>query len=171
MSPILVFIDFDGVIHPIRGSSRSVMDPLGDWRKGDWGHVKSLASVLADFPETRAVVSSHWRLFYPLEDLARMLAPIRVFDATGPDGYTRYREIADYMIGCVTPWLAIDDNDEMWPDDERWRLVLCKPWLGLDEESRLQELRQKLDIVRRAESLGQVQREMAEAFPTGVDRS
>lgn len=163
MSPILVFIDFDGVIHPIRSSARSVMDPLGDWRQGDWGHVLSLAAVLAAFPESRAVVSSHWRFFYPKEDIARMLHPIKVFDTTGPDGHTRYREIADYMLGSKTPWLAIDDNDDMWPDEERWRLVHCKPWVGLDDPTRLFELRCKLEIVRSAVDIDEVRRRMAEA--------
>jgi hypothetical protein len=163
VNPILVFIDFDGVIHPIRGGRPSVLDPLGDWRKGDWSHVKPLAAVLADFPESRAVASSHWRLFFPIEDIRQMLHPIRVFDTTGPDGYTRYREIADFMTGSSTCWLAIDDcPDGMWPDEERWRLIECKPWLGLGDPTHLEELRAKLEICRSSADIDEVKRRVAE---------
>lgn len=166
MTPILVFIDFDGVLLPIRGS-RIVTDALVHSCESDWRHVASLAMVLHEYPESRVVVSSHWRLFYSREELERVLAPMKVYDISGPEGYTRYREIADYAqrVQGEPCWIALDDNSDMWPECELWRLVRCQPWRGLDDPTRLMELRTKLEIVRRASDLGEVRRRMFDAFP------
>ena len=55
----------------------------------------------------------------------------------------RHRQIKEYIDRHdVTDWLAIDDNDQGWPDDQRDRLVFCEDdYLGISHP----ETRRRLD--------------------------
>lgn len=52
-----------------------------------------------------------------------------------------------------TAWLALDDDDTFWLDEERWRLILRASHVGLEDDGRLTELRRKLLAIRSAGTL------------------
>jgi len=60
-------------------------------------------------------------------------------DAVQPD-----RHLLE-SVGISVPWLAIDDDDEGWPDDQREHLVLTDSMQGLSKPGVLDELINKLE--------------------------
>ena len=56
ITPVYVFLDFDGVTHP--------------WSQAeDFRCLPVLEAVLRDYPETRVVISSDWRTLFSLPKL------------------------------------------------------------------------------------------------------
>lgn len=105
--PFILFLDFDGVLHPrCTGTMR---------------YAPQLEALLADFPNVRVVVTSTWRLSHDLEDLrgwfSRAFAP-RVIDVTpylGEGAGVRQREIEQWLQAhAVRGWLAVDDEAQLF---------------------------------------------------------
>jgi hypothetical protein len=73
--PQLLFLDFDGVLHPVGERAfdenfRLIANPgLFVWRP-------ILEQILVPFPSVRIVVSSDWRRLFDDENLIRLLGPL-----------------------------------------------------------------------------------------------
>lgn len=142
--PVILFLDVDGVLHPLLGHERQPLSCL-----------PRLANVLQDFPEVLIVVSSTWRLTRSLEDM-RAIFPVdlrdRVIGATAVPGYeprpgARQYEALTWLDGYdqAAQWVALDDYAPHYFSLSR--LVLCDHATGFaDAEER--QLRQRLEQIR-----------------------
>ena len=84
-----LFLDFDGVLHPMSASGSELFQNL-------W-----VIEQLADQPNFGIVISSSWRFHYPLQALVENLGRLRtiVRGTTGDaviDKHARYKEILSY---------------------------------------------------------------------------
>ncbi len=134
--PIIVFLDFDGVLHP---------------RVGGGGFSDSCISALAEAIESfeiAIVISSSWRLTCHMEELKTLLQalgkPVIGKTPESPAGieHKRYEEICAYLDrnGLDAVWLAIDDARHFFPAGTP--LFLTDPETGFTDAdiSRLQRL-------------------------------
>lgn len=138
----ILFLDFDGVLHPDRAS----VDRF-------FCHLELLEKWLRDRPDVEVVISSSWREAHPIEELRGFFSEDvrpRILGATPNlkhDDWEQYdcevpptrfeRELE------VTRWLA--ESDEPWRpwaalDDQAWlykpfnsRIVLCDREVGLTQ--------------------------------------
>lgn len=113
---MILFLDFDGVLHP---------EPCFD-RANLFCFLPRLEGVLNDFPNVRLVISSTWRENRPLETLRSFFSAAnrdRIIDVTPswrehPElleviGYQRQTEIEAWLRNSNEPWrswVAIDDK-------------------------------------------------------------
>ena len=126
---MLLFLDFDGVLHPALGS-----------RASEFCRRPQLEAVLRGAPGVRIVVSSTWREVFGLAELrSRFSADIaaRIVGATPVlPGRSRHAEIMDYLQRHArhdTQWVALDDTPEAFPRGCPY-LIRCDPRSGLTEE-------------------------------------
>lgn len=155
----VVYLDFDGVLHP-----------EDVWRRPGWGpyvatppghrlfeHAELLAESLEPFPDVRIVLSTSWvRVYHSVFKVARRLPDAlrtRVVGATFheemqadlfqqmPRGIQVW---ADVRRRLPTAWLALDDDDVDWPTVCRDCLVHTHPVLGISAPQVLAELQEKL---------------------------
>jgi hypothetical protein len=137
----VVFLDFDGVVAPIRQ-----WDRYGDVEPAC---VQVLNEIVAR-GEADVVVSSTWRYGKTVAELQAMLDAAgfagRVLDATpvGEAGATRGDEIAAWLAAHPVPgYVIIDDHVDMGA--LRTHLVLTQPARGL----RAEDAARALAILRR----------------------
>ena len=143
--PTILFLDFDGVLHPIGGD----VAPLE--------YAPLLIAALEPHPAVEIVLSTSWVPVFGLDGTRDMLPAElrqRVVDATYDPLYmlraewsslTRYAQIAHYVKRrSVTRWLAIDDDAEGWPAEFRKSLVRTSGLLGLAHPDVVPELADKL---------------------------
>lgn len=145
---MLIFIDFDGVLHPTPCFQDNVLCRL-----------ENLELVLREFPEIELVISSSWRDHYSLPELCDMFSPdidARVVSVTPsikttppgwmpPDAtaYERQFEI-EHWLGQNRPqgtkWLAIDDQSHLFKEGCQ-NLLLIDPTKGFwtSDQPRLRE--------------------------------
>lgn|SRR2546427_8100066 len=161
MSRTVVFVDFDGVLHPDRVYISNRGRPIlrGDGQLFMWS--QHLVDVLDDHQDVRIVLSTSWARMKSYSYARRQLPQSirdRVFAATWHsamnneqagrtiwDMSTRYQQIARFaQRASITDWFAIDDDDDGWPEQQRQRLVHTDPDLGLSDERVREELRSKL---------------------------
>lgn len=153
---MILFLDFDGVLHPENLSSRQ---PL-------LSQLPALEGVLREFPVVEVVISSTWRLKWSDSNLATIemrkhfspnIAPrvvgvtprhIDLDNRSTPDGlslYHRHWEIEMWLRTNRppgTPWLALDDRAYLFKPFLK-NLLEIDPTTGLTTED-LQELRRRL---------------------------
>ncbi len=126
-----LFLDFDGVFHPIGAGVQHFQAPC----------VQLFSEVLRMCPGVPIVVSSTWRCAHSLEEL-RGFFPEDVgtrMVGTTPEllvgeGYYRYKEIKLYLEKHASPdapWVALDDNREMFPPACDGTLVITDSGTGL----------------------------------------
>jgi hypothetical protein len=133
VSAPLLFLDFDGVLHPLRSgeAGRFVCMPAFEaWARAH--------------PAIEIVISSTRRQIFPFETIRRFFSsdirgriigvtPIVVVEAE----YKRHREIGIWLHKNqrdAAPWLALDDSEDRFPPGCP-NLVLCDPARGFDEET------------------------------------
>lgn len=160
---MLLFLDFDGVLHPSSVFLRNGRPRLENGGGGElfmWAPL--LESALEGHP-VRIVISSNWPRYRGFsrardalpEGLRRLVIGSthhsdRDFRAWY-DTATRYEQISRYLARAqVTDWLAIDDlheGDELddWPLAERHRLILTNPHLGISDGATAAALAEALD--------------------------
>jgi len=100
------------------------------------------ASWLSDSRHYEAVVSQ-----LPVELKKRVLGSTydQKIDPYQWVGMTKYEQILSYVERHpYIDWIAIDDNDEGWPEDMRNHLVLSDEEYGLNVPSVIEDLRSKL---------------------------
>ncbi|WP_430292802.1 HAD domain-containing protein [Pseudomonas sp. B1-22] len=161
---MILFLDFDGVLHPdavyLRGTRRIELRAAGELFM--WA--PQLIEALATHHDIRIVLSTSWvrNLGY---QKARKVLPAelggRVIGATWHsamnqgwpdyipwDHQTRYEQIAAWLARRLehSPWLAIDDDAEGWPDCLHKHLVLTDPRCGLSAPEALADLISKLQL-------------------------
>lgn len=153
---MILFLDFDGVLHPDavhleRG--RPVLRAEGELFM--WvGH---LVEALANHPDVRIVLSTSWARelrFTRARDRLPAELRSRVIGATWHSGMatdadhrplgretwwdsaTRYQQIRRYVDRAgLTDWIAVDDHPEGWADADRDKLVATDSNLGLSAPS------------------------------------
>ena len=128
----IVFLDFDGVLHPGTVSREEHFICLPRFER-----------VVREFDHARIVVSSSWRCFYTLAQMAehfsadirpRIVGATPIIEPHVP--HTRHDEIQLYLTGLSRThgsWIAIDDNPAEFPQGCR-NLLLCNPSCGFDNE-------------------------------------
>ncbi|MFG6468408.1 HAD domain-containing protein [Roseateles sp. BYS87W] len=141
--PPLVFLDFDGVLHP----NQTTPDQRFE-------HVDVLMDLLDEHPEAELVVSSSWRFHFGWDDL---LAEVpsrlakRLVTATGPalpGRFQRHAEIKNFLGRLevdgqgVRPWRALDDCAWEFPSNCT-ELIACDGARGV-QEGELYELQEWL---------------------------
>lgn len=160
---VILFLDFDGVLHPdaafrtkrgieLRAPGKLMM------------HAEILQNILRDFPHLKISLSTSWVRMLGYQR-ARAALPASLQDrtvsatwhsrmrSTARDGYdlfTRYEQICGAVTRAgITRWVAIDDDPDLsWPEHDD-RLVRCEPSLGLGNEQTQLELRAKLQLLFR----------------------
>lgn len=134
MARTILFLDFDGVLHPAGGIS-----PARRFER-----LPLLEALLfePDCAHVEIVISSTWREAMPLARLRGLFPESlrgRVVDGTpqldDPDvEHPRYREIRAWLNRNpgIAAWAALDDSIAQFPEDKRERAVFTDPATGLD---------------------------------------
>ncbi|MFZ4538201.1 HAD domain-containing protein [Propionivibrio sp.] len=162
---MILFLDFDGVLHPdaaylVRG--RPELRAEGSLFM--WAPL--LADVLADFPKVRIVLSTSWARelrFARARDYLPESLRTRVIGATWHSGMnqnmegfgqlritwwdsaTRYQQIRRYVDRAkLSDWVAIDDQPEGWADADGDHLIQTDGNLGLSEPGVFEKLEARL---------------------------
>ena len=150
---MILFLDFDGVLHP----ARAYMGRDGPALRGDgslfmWAD--GLIELLAEHRHVQIVLSTSWARHLPFE-LVRDFLPVslrrRVVGSTwhriqtDPDfsrglqlsywrDASRYQQVKRWVnIHRLRCWVAIDDNAEGWDLSDRARLVQTDAETGLSD--------------------------------------
>ena len=143
---MILFLDFDGVLHPDAAfRTKRGIELRGEGELFMW--VPILEKLLAECPQIKIVLSTSWVRQLNFRRAKKRLPESvqdRVIGATyhsstesGPDAApwmerTRWQQIAGYVARHkVQDWIALDDDDAGWPDDQRHRLLYCDPQTGL----------------------------------------
>lgn len=150
--PPLVFLDFDGVLHPNQATPEQRFQ-----------HVDALMDLLDEHPEAELVVSSSWRFHFSWEELQaevphRLAA--RLTAATGqalPGRIQRHAEVSAFVRRLeaegqgARPWCALDDCSWEFPPDCD-ELIACDGARGIQEPElcRLQGWLSQLGSCRKA---------------------
>ncbi len=125
ITPIL-FLDFDGVMHP------------ASYSKGRQGFCYSpwLEAVIAKHP-LRIVVSSSWRHHYPMDQILRLMPKALARNVVGSTGdahigpWARFHEIKAWLAkhDPLADWRAADDAVFEFPKPCP-ELIACDPQHG-----------------------------------------
>jgi hypothetical protein len=155
----VLFLDFDGVLHPEDVRRRAGKGPYIATPSGHvlFEHAPLLAAVLRPYPDIRIVLSTSWvRWYRSVHRVARKLPPelkARVVGATyhqhmeeesfrqAPRGMQIW---ADVLRRKPAAWLALDDDYLHWPTWCREQLVRTDEVLGISAPQVLDELKAKL---------------------------
>lgn len=139
----LLFLDIDGVLHPVETDY--------SFSSRFFSHLPRLEALLREFESVDVVISSDWRLAESIEQLQRYFsADIRhriigatpQIDSNATVHHRRQLEIQAWLDGngrSEAEWIALDD----WPSSFEAgfaRLVLTDPTRAFDQDS-FQELR------------------------------
>lgn len=165
---MIVFLDFDGVLHPdaaylVKG--RPELRAAGTLFM--WAPI--LEEALAPYPDTKIVLSTSWvrvlksfsrvRAYLPVALQARVIGATwhsamarhhegsHRIDGNWFSEMSRYAQIARYISRAglrAEHWLAIDDDCEGWPSELRDRLVETDGALGLSSTAAQSELAERL---------------------------
>ena len=146
----ILFLDFDGVLHPDRYSLSS-HDPDRVFRNNEiFSQAPVLAGLMADFP-CQIVISSSWRFSYNLDEMKDKLPKVISKNVIGVTGdayigpYPRFNEIQEYLLSrnkSLYGWRALDDSKIEFPNGCT-DLILCDPNTGLASKQ-IQELKKWL---------------------------
>jgi hypothetical protein len=138
---MLLFLDFDGVLHPVRSNGL-----------GFFCRLELLETTLARYPDVQIIISSSWREAYPGGVLSDMLGRLgsRFIGLTPVLGESRYSEILKVMEAHPNiPYVILDDDPSLFPTDCQ-ELLLCDPLIGFDERA-VEELERRIQSARRFE--------------------
>lgn len=168
---MILFLDFDGVLHPdaaflVKG--RPTLKAEGELFM--WAPL--LIKTLSDFPEVQIVLSTSWarelsfsraRRWLPEELAARVIGSTwhsaMLFKredfrslSTWWDEATRYQQIKRYAGRAgLSDWVAIDDQPEGWGADDLDKLVHTNSNTGLSDPAVLTLLAARLEGFRKSE--------------------
>ncbi|GGP22104.1 HAD domain-containing protein [Silvimonas iriomotensis] len=154
-----LYLDFDGVLHPYC----VYRTPNGLELRAEgylFMHAPVLETVLNSTPnQVDIVLSTTWAFHLGLEEAARQLPPTiqsRVIGSTWEPAVEEYDPFSWRMLSRfdqiarhaarhgISPWVALDDDNDRWPEDEYASLILCHRMLGLGVEATQVELARKL---------------------------
>lgn len=134
----LIFLDYDGVLHPIEAHHSRLFESADD-----------LNFLLLPYPAVRLILSTSWVEWFGYERAKSSLPePLRsrVIGTTVQDGSPRAREIvAEVKRRNPIAWLAIDDNArDGWPIELENNRFDTDPRKGLACRRRRQSLQIRL---------------------------
>ena len=143
----ILFLDFDGVLHPDAVYlTRRGVELRAEGELFMWAPI--LEKLLAECPQIQVVLSTSWARNLGFREAKKRLpesVQARVIGATWHSGeakgwpdqihwdvLSRYGQIARYCARAgLKHWLALDDDDRDWPEDQRHHLLFCDPQTGL----------------------------------------
>jgi hypothetical protein len=158
----ILFLDFDGVLHPPEVHNTSDGPELLTHGKL-FMHARHLEDTLGYHPEVKIVLSTSWvsRMGYeatlsymPAKLRARVVGTtwretqqVGTYSFDSQDRMTRFQQIWAYVSrNSVLHWVALDDlysGTELWPAEHQDQLILCNSNLGLGD----QEVQKALNTV------------------------
>ncbi len=109
----IVFLDFDGVLHPLRASEHEKFKPEA---------IQSVNRILDEL-EANIVLSTAWRMDFGIEKFNKWFKD-RIIDSTPvhelnlQKQHPRFHEIMDFLKNrewLHVPWVAIDDKRSHFP--------------------------------------------------------
>lgn len=164
---MLLFLDFDGVLHPdavyLRLNGKIELRTQGELFM--WSDRLSVA--LEPHPDVKIVLSTSWARHLGFKRARKALPAglaAKVIGATWHsamgkgwpdyipwDDQARFEQIAAYLsrLSAPVPWLAIDDDDRGWPEEHRRHLVHTDAAFGLSAESAQADLRRRLQSLNK----------------------
>lgn len=155
MSPVF-FLDFDGCLHPdnvrrVNGAP-VLLTESGQLLE----HVQLLVDLLEPYPDVRIVLSTLWvrafgfdetKAYLPTALQSRVVGTTYEYctDIYEWNELSRFDQVMRYVAGKhVESWLALDDDNDRWPEFFEKNLVCPNPRLGLGERRAQEELADKL---------------------------
>lgn len=147
---LVVFLDFDGVLHPV---GEPALDE--DFRLAPnprlFCYLPHLIEALAPYPEVRIVVSSDWRRLFDDDTLRGCLGTLgdRFYGVVETFGGTRAEEIYKEVVRRgLMHWLVLDDHPSVVEASSTdVRFIACDSRLGLGNTETQAELREKLSQI------------------------
>lgn len=159
----LLYLDFDGVLHPsdvfrhIHSSEVFLPERLILLGHRFFEHAELLSSLIEPYSYLRIILSTNW-VYAVGYDRARRQLPAslaeRVIGATYHSSMRHSREYARMSRGqqilsdverrLPHAWLAVDDDDELWPDAHLHNLILTHPDHGISDPAVLASLSEAL---------------------------
>lgn len=169
-----LYLDFDGPLHPnaaFINSSGAHLRPPFEYHEL-FENAPILDSLIGDAHCLQIIISSTWAMEFSLHECIRRLPPriaARVKGATwcpeaiahmgldrqpmAPDDLqrawrraSRYEQIHAHAEAFgITNWIALDDQGDRWPEEERVRLVLCDERDGLSSAVAQAEFSRAMD--------------------------
>jgi len=154
---MILFLDYDGVLHP----DQAYMTKSGVVLRCDghnlFEHAELLADLLCPYPHVKIVLSTSWvpqlgfgaaKGWLP----ERLQAKVKgaTFHSQFEEkilwqSYPRHGQIDTYVVRHhLTDWIAIDDDDEGWPDDKRHHLIHTNEWGGIGDRAAQDDLIAKI---------------------------
>lgn len=159
MINLLIFLDFDGVLHEKdaahfenKGTSITVTG------EGLFRFAPMLADVLADYADVAVIITSSWRHRFPREELVERMGTLgtrvigTINEVRRNTSATNLFEECETMAGDrqATDWLIIDDQFEIVfayrtpTTEQQSRLLVCDSNLALDTPGVLETLKKWL---------------------------
>lgn len=126
---MIIFLDFDGVLHPLPSSQHGV-----------FCHLDRFESLVRKLPAAQIVISSSWRETYPWDVIREFFSEDvreKVIGMTPVlECGNRYEEIQAWLKenDCEGRWIALDDARDDFPRDCS-QLFLCETVRGFDENA------------------------------------
>lgn len=160
MAPVL-FLDFDGCLHPDnvrRVDGAPVLLAEGSQL---FEHTQRLVGLLEPYPDLRVVLATSWvKVFGFDEALGRLPTSLRsrvvgttyefCDDIQEWMELSRFDQVMRYVTGNdIKHWVALDDDNNCWPEFLERNLVCPNPRLGLEEPRVQDELMAKLARLHR----------------------
>lgn len=138
----VIFLDFDGVLHPPRAiaGARPPLTPceiLTGWPT-TFRHLNVLKEMLKGHTDVAVVVSSSWRMFMTDEQLGELLEPISSWygGSIGSPDIDRDVAIRTWTeINAIFDYVVLDDMPKFFPGLEKdWpNLIICDSEFGISD--------------------------------------
>lgn len=141
----VLFLDYDGCLH---SDDVYLVDGVPVMRRSAariFEHANLLESILAPYPDLRIVLSTSWvgtfsliraKLYLPDTLQRRVVGTTYEYrtDKREWDELSRFEQIIRYVNAKgLQSWLALDDDNNHWPESCGRNLVCPIPKLGLGE--------------------------------------
>jgi hypothetical protein len=159
-----LYLDFDGVLHPadVRVTAAEPLRPRvyngGPTDHPLFEHAELLERILAPFTDVKIILSTSWvrglGYEFALQQLPealrqRVIGTIWQGELLKHPPRTRYNAIqTDAAARGLDRWLALDDDQEGWPEEQRYRVIAPNnSWQGLSQPGRCEELTEALALL------------------------
>lgn len=139
LRPRVIFLDFDGVLHPPRAiaGAKPPLSPqqvVQGWPE-TFQHLPILVELLRGHQDIAVVVSSSWRMYLDDAQLGELLEPIADWYAgsIGSPYLGRDVAITNWLsLHSVSDFVVLDDVQRFFPGD--WpTLILCESSVGISD--------------------------------------
>jgi hypothetical protein len=146
MAKPTLFLDIDGVLHPLSTANLDLNNKVYGERLFRW--LPKLKEALEPHPEIQVVLHSTWRYIWETDEELRSQIPgelsAMIVATTGREIIDRHGSIVDYCEkNNITKFVIVDDDGNAFP----YRLpnmVYCMSTQGLSRQSTFMTLQKKL---------------------------